>query len=235
LTNHGNSLSEDVEERNPIITQVSPSCKSRTLEQPLSPISDLLDSSDALSNGGSQITTNRASLEFQSSMDATWQRLAKFIKSNGAHRTRNKLLDFLIHRSTVLCLTLCVVGTSVAFIAVSIIYAQTEVVQQKSPLDSNFYSMFSQAMLSLLTVYLTILPPLRSRSLNLRYRSWFWLCLMFSAIASIVSLAVYVSQPSLSSIFAYGAGFAQVVSTLLLVECIEKVVNAGVIGGLEMN
>jgi sorbitol-specific phosphotransferase system component IIBC len=79
-----------------------------------------------------------------------------------------------------------------------------------------------------------MLPPLRNRSLNLRYRSWFWLCLLSSAIASVVSLAVYPSQPIISLMFGYGAGFAQVVSTLLLVECVEKAVNAGVIGGLEM-
>jgi hypothetical protein len=161
--------------------------------------------------------------------------VAKLLKSNGAHRNRNKLLDFLIHKSTVLCLTLCVVGTSAALIAVAIIHAQTEVIQQKTPLDSNFYSMFSQAMLSLLTIYLTILPPLRSKELNLRYRSWFWLCLFFSALANITSLGVYVSQPTVSVVFGYGASFAQVVSTLLLVECVEKTVKAGVIGELEMN
>jgi hypothetical protein len=122
-----------------------------------------------------------------------------------------------------------------ALVAIPIIHAQAEVSSDRQNLDSNFYSIFSQTMLSLLTIYLTILPPLRNRSLNLRYRSWFWLRLLFSAVASIVSLAVYVSQPSVSLVFAYGAGFAQVVSTLLLVECVEKVVNAGVISGLEMN
>ena len=58
---------------------------------------------------------------------------------------------------------------------------------------------------------------------------------MFSAVASISSLAVYVSQPSASLVFGYAAGFGQVVGTLLLVECVEKTVNAGVIGELEMS
>jgi hypothetical protein len=163
------------------------------------------------------------------------QSVVEFLKSNRRRRTRNQILDFLTHKSTVLCMTLFLVVISAALMTVSIIQAQQEISHAKEPLDSNFYSLFSQAMLSLLTIYFTILPPLRSRSLNLRYKSWFWICLLFSAVASILSLAVYVSQPSVSLVFGYAAGFAQVVSTLLLVECVEKAVNAGVIGGLEMS
>jgi hypothetical protein len=176
---------------------------------------------------------NPSLLILASSLGALGRRLGTYVSSNGRHSSRNKTLDFLIHRSTVLCLTLCLVSLSMALITVSIIHAQADVSQVS--LDSNFYSTFSQAMLSLLTIYLTILPPLRSRSLNLRYRSWFWLCLLFSAVASVFSLAVYISQQTVSLIFAYGSGFAQVVSTLLLVECVERAVNAGVISGLEMN
>jgi hypothetical protein len=49
----------------------------------------------------------------------------------------------------------------------------------------------------------------------------------------VISLAAYPSQPVTSLTFGYGAGFAQVVSALLLVECVERTVSAGVIGGLE--
>lgn len=179
----------------------------------------------------SELASNASQLSFISSIKSVGQKLASHLRSNRRRRTRNQILGFLTHKSTVLCLTLLVVGISVALMTISIIRAQQESSHAKESLDSNFYSIFSQAMLSLLTIYLTILPPVRNRSLNLRYRSWLWLCLLFSAIASIISLVVYISQPSVSLIFVYGAGFAQVVSTLLLVECVEKAVNAGVIGG----
>jgi hypothetical protein len=163
------------------------------------------------------------------------QSVVEFLKPNRRRRTRNQILDFLTHKSTVLCMTMFLGAISAALMTVSIIQALHETSHAKKPLDSNFYSLFSQAILSLLTIYLTILPPLRSRSLDLRYKSWFWICNLFSAVASILSLAVYVSQPSVSSGFGYAAGFAQVFSTLLLVECVEKAVSAGVIGGLELS
>ena len=170
-----------------------------------------------------------------SGINALGQNLSRFLLPAARRRTSNKLLNFITHKSTVLCLTVCLFGISFALIAVSVNHALTELSQDKPTLDSNFYSTFSQAMLSLLTIYLTILPPLRNRSLNLRYRSWYFLCLLFSAIASVVSFAVYPSQPITSLIFGFGASFTQVVGTLLLVECVEKAVNAGVIGGLEMS
>jgi hypothetical protein len=172
---------------------------------------------------------------FQRRIDAFAQEVSRILKPARSRHSRTKFLNFIIHKSTVLCLTLLLSGTSVALIAVSALHAQTEASQDKPPLDSNFYSTFSQAMLSLLTIYLTVLPPLRSRSLHLRYRSWFWLLLLLSAAASVLSLAVYPSQPVTSLMFGYGAGFAQVVSTLLLVECVERAVNTGVIDGFEMN
>jgi hypothetical protein len=166
-------------------------------------------------------------------IDSHTQDFSRILTPARRRRSCTRLLNFIIYKSTVLCLTLLFAGISVALIAVSVLHDQAEGSQNKPTLDSNFYSTFSQAMLSLLTIYLTILPPLRSRSLHLRYWSWFLLLLLLSAGASVISLAVYPSQPVTSLMFGYGAGFAQVVSTLLLVECVERAVSARVIGGLE--
>lgn len=131
-------------------------------------------------------------------------------------------------------LALCSVTTSIAFIIVSIFLTQPKGSSHEQPLDGNFYALLSQAILSLFAVYLTALPPLRSRALNLRYKSWFWGSSMISVLASIISLGIYRSQSGESAVLAYVASFTQVVNTLLLIECVEEAVQAGSIGGVDM-
>jgi hypothetical protein len=65
------------------------------------------------------------------------------------------VLEFFIHKSTALVLTLCSVASSVALIIVSIFRTHPKEPSHKQPLDDGFYASFSQAILSLV---LYILP-----------------------------------------------------------------------------
>ena len=164
---------------------------------------------------------------FTSRLEIIWQRVINLYTSSNRHLVPRNILEFLIHKSTALVLILVSVAASVGLIVISAFKTQ--------PLDSNFYSSCSQAVLSIISVYLTILPPLRSRSLRLRYRLWFWLCSLFSVLASIISIGVYPNQPTMSLLLGYGASFSQIIVTVLLVECVEKAVKAGSIGGAELD
>lgn len=163
------------------------------------------------------------------------QRMSRLRIYPGGQLVPRNVGEFVIHKSTTLILTLVSIAMSVSLIVVSIFQTQLSNSTDKRLLDSSFYATFSQAVLSLLTIYLTALPPLRSRSLRLRYKAWFWGCSLMSALASIASVGIYPSRQSVSAILAYGASFAQVVVTLLLVECVEKAVQDGSIGGVELD
>jgi hypothetical protein len=100
---------------------------------------------------------------------------------------------------------------------------------------SNFYANVSQGLLSILTVYLTILPTLRSKTLGLRYRIWFWACLSTSAVSSILSLGFYPVFPLVSGVLGWISSFTQVMLTLLLALSIQRASKEGGIDGIELH
>jgi hypothetical protein len=102
-----------------------------------------------------------------------------------------------------------------------------------TPQESGFLAAVSQGTVSLLSIYLTVLPPLRTKVLGLRYSFWFWASLFISGTTCLLSLILYFRQPNISTIMGCISGFAQVLCTLLLVECVEHAVKAGNIGGVD--
>lgn len=145
---------------------------------------------------------------------------------------------FFIHTETCLVVFSCCVAASAVFMAISIqlSVAPTPPTSQL-PLnsDSKFFSDVSQTILSILSVYLIILPIARSRSLGLRYRFWFWGCLFISSMSSILSLGLYAEFSVASGVVSWIETFAQVAITLLLTQSIEKESKAGSIDSIELH
>lgn len=134
----------------------------------------------------------------------------------------NSILAFIIHKSTVLVIFAAFTLLGGAFAFLSTIQSQQQA--------SSFSVAISQSSFSLLSVYLTVLPILRSRSLHLRYPFWFWGCLVLSSLTSILSTAIYFRSAAVATIISCISGFTQVICSLLLVECVEEAVKAGHIG-----
>ncbi|KAN0105977.1 hypothetical protein V8E51_008853 [Hyaloscypha variabilis] len=121
-----------------------------------------------------------------------WLHLAK--KLLGGH----KFVEFLVHAETCLVVFSTFVAASAIFIAISITRGSVPVptvCQISLGSDSNFFATVSQALLSVLSLYLVILPIARSRSLGLRYRFGFWGSLFISFLASALSVGLYSSYP----------------------------------------
>ena len=161
-----------------------------------------------------------------------WLHLAK--KLRGGH----KLVEFLVHAETSLVVFSTFVAASAIFIAISITRGSVPVptvCQISLGSDSNFFANVSQAVLSVLSLYLVILPIARSRSLGLRYRFWFWGCLFISFLASVLSLGLYSSYPVAAGVLGWTGAFAQVAITLLLTQSIEEASKAGSIDSIELH
>ena len=50
----------------------------------------------------------------------------------------------------------------------------------------------------------------------------------------IYALGIYCNQLGVSAVLAFVASFSEVITTLLLIECVEEAVQVGSIGGNEM-
>ncbi|KAE9370927.1 hypothetical protein N431DRAFT_343785 [Stipitochalara longipes BDJ] len=149
-----------------------------------------------------------------------------------------KLVEFLVHAETSLVIFSISVAASAILMAISITRASSPVAkvgQISLGSDPNFFANVSQAVLSVLSIYLIILPIARSRSLGLRYRFWFWGCLFISALSSILSLGLYSLYPVASGVLGWTGTFAQVAITLLLTRSIEEASKAGSIDSIELH
>jgi hypothetical protein len=149
-----------------------------------------------------------------------------------------RFAEFLVHAETSLVLFSCFVAASAVFMAISITHGSSpvsKVCQTSLGSDPNFFANISQAILSILSIYLLILPIVRSRSLGLRYCFWFWGCLFISSLSSILSLGLYSQHPVASGVSGWTGTFAQVAITLLLTQSIEKASKAGSIDSIELH
>jgi hypothetical protein len=93
--------------------------------------------------------------------------------------------------------------------------------------DPNFYTNISQTILSLLSIYLMIIPVIRSRTLGLQYRSWFWACLAVSSVTSILGVSLSGQFPMASGMLGWIGTFAQVVITMLVTQSIRSASKEG--------
>jgi hypothetical protein len=136
----------------------------------------------------------------------------------------NSFLAFAVHKSTVLVVFSTLILCS-GVIAVQSIKATAE--------QSGFLAALSQLSFTVLSIYLAAVPSLRTKVLGLRYSGWFWFSVFVCGITSLLSIVFYFRYPALSNILSFSSGFSQALCTLLLVECVEKAVKAGSIGGVE--
>ena len=149
-----------------------------------------------------------------------------------------RLVEFLVHAETSLVLFSSFVAASAVFMAVSITRGSSsvsKVCQTSLGSGPNYFANISQAILSILSIYSLILPIVRSRSLGLRYRFWFWGCLFISSLSSILSLGLYSQHPVVSGVLGWTGTFAQVTITLLLTQSIERASKAGSIDSIELH
>jgi hypothetical protein len=149
-----------------------------------------------------------------------------------------KFLAFIIHEETCTVIFSCLMAASAVSMALSYrssVNPTPSAYQDNVQSDSSCYSNISQCILSILTVYLTILPTLRSRTLGLRYRFWFWACLSTSTVSSILSLGLYPGFPLISGVFGWIIAFTQVMLTLLLTLSIQKASKEEGMDGIELH
>ena len=156
-------------------------------------------------------------------------------------RTRSavrRLRGFLIHNETSVMIFSCFVVASFGLLINSVKLSGSPppaACQVALASDPNFFANISQAVLSILSVYLTILPVIRTKSFGLTYRFWFWSSLAISALSSVTSLALYHWHPVVSGVFSWAGAFFQVAITLLLTLSIEDASKAGSLDALELH
>ncbi|KAL2068515.1 hypothetical protein VTL71DRAFT_14852 [Oculimacula yallundae] len=131
----------------------------------------------------------------------------------------NGLLEWFIHKETVLVICILSVAMSAYFMAWSAKLANP---QPASPddhgpfADSSFLGNLSRAILSNLSIYLITVATAHGKSGCLHYQSWLWVLLALSFVSSILGLSLYSAIPSAVTIFLWVAAFVQVVVILLL-------------------
>jgi len=170
-------------------------------------------------------------------MESVFEHLSQSLDLAKTFQRFRRFVGFLTHTETSLVVFSCFVAASAVFMAISVKLASsppTTACQAGLTSDSSFFANVSQTILSILSVYLIILPILRSRSLGLRYRFWFWGCLFISSLSGILSLGFYCPFPMVSGVLAWTGTFAQAAITLLLTQSIDRASKAGNIGGIEL-
>jgi hypothetical protein len=170
-------------------------------------------------------------------MESVFEHLSQSLDLAKTFQRFRRFVGFLTHTETSLVVFSCFVAASAVFMAISVKLASsppTTACQASLTSDSSFFANVSQTILSILSVYLIILPILRSRSLGLRYRFWFWGCLFISSLSGILSLGFYCPFPMVSGVLAWTGTFAQAAITLLLTQSIDRASKAGNIGGIEL-
>jgi hypothetical protein len=183
------------------------------------PFTPLVDSDPEHETG---LTTTIA--EHLSGVAAFREGISAICKASKRVLRLNSALAFAVHKST----ALVVFSTFVLFAGATAILSTKSTMQ-----DSGFITALSQGSFTILSIYLAALPPLRARVLGLRYSFWFWFTLFICDMTCLLSLVFYYRYPIFSTLLSCISGFAQALCTLLLVECVEKAVKAGNIGGVE--
>ncbi|KAE9377622.1 hypothetical protein N431DRAFT_365445 [Stipitochalara longipes BDJ] len=154
---------------------------------------------------------------------AIWERISVICKISKRALGLDSALAFAIHKLT----ATAVFSTFVLFAGFA------AALSTKPTQDSGFIAALSQGLFTILSIYLAALPPLRTRVLDLRYSFWFWFSLFVCGMTCLLSLTFYNRYPAVSTILSCVSGFAQALCTFLLVECVQKAVKAGNIGGVE--
>lgn len=86
---------------------------------------------------------------------------------------------------------------------------------------SDILMSLSQMLAALCSLYLMVVPLLRSPSLQKGYRFWFRAALVLSFVTSLASVSIIRYQKRISDILALASTLLQLFGTLELVECFQ--------------
>lgn len=132
--------------------------------------------------------------------------------------------SFLGEKTTVLCLLPSLIVISAILIGVAITRSPSPTCVVPISNDNNFFANVSQTILSLSSLYCTVIPFLRSREVPLNL-FWFRVCLSFSAATGVASLVVYTFQWQSSLAFGFLCSVFQVFATFQLIEGIDATIS----------
>ncbi|PVH83274.1 hypothetical protein DL98DRAFT_652484 [Cadophora sp. DSE1049] len=132
--------------------------------------------------------------------------------------------SFLGEKTTVLCLLPSLIVISAILFGVAITRSPPPDCVVPISNDENFFSNISQTILSLSSLYCTLIPLLRNREVPLNL-FWFRTCLSFSAATGVASVATYTFQWQSSLAFGFLCSVFQVFATLQLIEGLDATIN----------
>lgn len=142
-----------------------------------------------------------------------------FVSVHRAQGSAGALWAWFVYKETASVVSFCFVVMSVFFMASSFNHTNsrsTTSCEHSLFSDPNFLGNLSQSILSNLSIYLIVATTIHNGSVDLRYKSWFWLCLFISLLSSVSGLSLYCALPRASIAFLWTAAFAQVVIPVLL-------------------
>ena len=134
------------------------------------------------------------------------------------------ILWFAIDQSTLWFFSLLFTGISGLMIGFAIMQPRPpECVPASDSRDDNFWALLSQLFIQLLSLYCTIVPLIRDRSLPVR-RFWFSVTLGVSAATTVVAPVVYGYSWKASALASYVSGVAALMASAQLAGGVQQVV-----------
>jgi len=101
--------------------------------------------------------------------------------------------------------------------------------------DDNFYSTLAGMVVSVCSIYLIVVPLLRSHFLFHGYKIWYRMCLCLSILASIASSTAYPYSWRASVVLTSVSSLSQLIGTLQLIECFQGAVDTSDVGSVELH
>lgn len=130
------------------------------------------------------------------------------------------------HQHTAYSVTLVLGFPSVALFAVSQ-YRKPD--KSECPVDAQrqLFDALSRFLLGLISLYFTVLPFVRDKTLHLRNRSLYWAIGLFSVLASVVAVSTSVAAPKISTIASFISDVVPVYNSFFLAESVEHRLKHG--------
>ncbi|KAF2188824.1 hypothetical protein K469DRAFT_71850 [Zopfia rhizophila CBS 207.26] len=133
--------------------------------------------------------------------------------------------NFSGHKTTVLAVTSITLVISTALAIRAYLEPRPANCSTTPSFDDNFYTLLSQAAVGSCSIYLTIVPLIRSRRIREGYRIWYRLCLLLAFTIVVSAAAVYPYSWRVSTLLGAIANLTQIIGTVQLVECFQDIVE----------